>query len=120
MNVLLKAGIALAVVGAAGVAVHVAHAADPVPATAKADAIRIPANLEAHIRAMARSHAPEGQADAAEAHVMAMLRAHLVEVAKDPAAAAHVRQVMAAAEAGDQEAIKLVHEHLMALAKELH
>jgi hypothetical protein len=120
MNTLMKAGIALAVIGGGAVTVHhVARAADPV-AAASPGAIAIPAKLEAHIRAMARSHAPAGEADQMEAHVMTLVRAHLAEVAKDPAAAAHVKQVMAAAEAGDEEAIKHVHEALMALAADAH
>ena len=119
MNTLMKVGIVAAVVAGGGVAVHhVARAADPVPTAAQTHGISIPAKLEAHIRAMARSHAPARQADVAEAHVMTMLHEHLADVAKDPAASAHVRQVMAAAEAGDPEAIRMVHEHLMELAKD--
>lgn len=121
MNLVAKAGVAVAMLtGGLIAAHHVAQAADPAPAAAQASGIAIPATLEAHIRAMGRAHAPAGQADAAEAHVMAMLREHLAEVAKDPAATSHVKQVMAAAEAGDQKAIRMVHEHLVALAKDLH
>lgn len=122
MNTLMKAGLALAVVGSGAFAVHhVARAADPVPAAAKADSrIKIPATLEAHIRAMARAHAPSGQADAAEAHVMAALHAHLAEVAKDAALLAEVNRVMAAAEAGDEAAMEHIHQVLVSLLHAEH
>lgn len=109
MNSLAKAGLAVLAIGGGAVAVHhVARAADPAPATAKAQpTIKLSPLLEAHIRALARAHAAEVNASPAlaEEHVMKMLEAHLAQVAKDPALVAQVNQVMAAVEAGDKDAI---------------
>ncbi len=116
MNTLLKVGLGLTAAGGVILAVHHVHAAEPAaPAAAYADSLRMPANLEAQIRAMARAHAPAGQAYAAEAHLMAMIKAHFAEIAKDPAMVAHVNEMMAKADSGDQDALQAVHEALIEL-----
>ena len=118
MHILAKAGIALAALAGAAVVVHHhAFAETPIVAqnAAVQNAVVVPKALEAQIRAMVRAHAPAGQADAAEAHAMAMIQAHLTQVAKDPAMSAEANQVMAAAAAGDQDALEHVHLMLMSI-----
>jgi hypothetical protein len=119
MNTLMKVGLSLVVVAGALGAAHVAHSTEP--AQAPAAALVLPASLEAEIRAMARAHAMPGQNVAeAEAYVMKLAQAHLAEVARDPAHAAHAREVMAKAAAGDQAARQQIHTMLISLIEGAH
>lgn len=117
MHIALKIGAALTAVAALGAAVHPhAFAAEPAAIAQNPGVVAIPPQLEAHIRAMVRAHAPAGQAQAAEIYVLDKVRAHLAEVAKDPAKSAQANQMLAQAAAGDPAAVEHINQMIVAIA----